>query len=161
MGSVELDFFTDLFDVDCHSGDIADTVHIPDPAEKLILAEDMVGILCQECEQIKLLGRKILFRAVHKDTPCSLIDLETADLHDIVGLLAGADQAPFSLKSLLQYPAYSHGQLPAKTCLLQAGQMISSSMDSTESSSCSRYLRITRCMQVPSPSRLVAQMYPP
>ena len=55
MGGIKFNLFTDLFDMDGYGRDVADAVHIPDPAKELILAVDVVGILRQEGEKVKFL----------------------------------------------------------------------------------------------------------
>ena len=78
--------------MDCHGRDIADTVHVPDPAEELVLAEHMVGVFREEGEQVKLLGRKILLFSVYKHAAGGLVDPKSPDLDDVVGLLARSYQ---------------------------------------------------------------------
>ena len=73
--------------------DIADRFHVPDPAEQFFLAEYMVGILGQECQKIKFLGRKVLLNAVNIYSSGRLVNLQAADLHDIIGPGIGTDQA--------------------------------------------------------------------
>ena len=79
--------------MDGYGRDVADAVHIPDPAEELILAVDVVGILREEGEKVKFLSRKVLFCPVDKDAAGGLVDLESADLDHVVGLLSCSDQA--------------------------------------------------------------------
>ena len=78
--------------MDGHCRDIADAVHVPDPAEEFILAEDVIGVLRQESEQVKLLGGEVFLRTVHKYTAGRLVDLQAPDLDHIIGLLSRTDQ---------------------------------------------------------------------
>ena len=71
-------------------GDIADALHIPYFGKQLFLAEHMIGILRKEGEQIELLCGKVLLLAVDPHSSCCLVDLEAADLDDVVRLLTGA-----------------------------------------------------------------------
>ena len=53
----------------------------------------MVGVLRKESEQVKFLGCERLFFAVDPYSARSLVDLDAADLHDLIFLYAAPDQS--------------------------------------------------------------------
>ena len=71
-----------------YGGDVilAEGLHIPDLVEQLFLGENVVGIFCQEGQEIELLGGEGLLLAVYKNAAGGLVDLDPADLDDLVGL---------------------------------------------------------------------------
>ena len=73
---------------DC--GDVADALHIPYFGKELFLAEHMIGVLRKESEQIELLSCEVLLLAVDPHSSRCLVDLEAADLDDVIRLLTGA-----------------------------------------------------------------------
>ena len=81
---IKLDLLSYLFNMHCYSGNISNGFHIPDFGEKLFFCKYMVGILCQEGKQVKFLGCKGLFFPIYSHSSCSLVDLKTADLDDLI-----------------------------------------------------------------------------
>ena len=53
----------------------------------------MIGMLRQESEQVKLLGGKVLFFPVDIDPPGCFVDLQAADLNDLIFRHPAPDQA--------------------------------------------------------------------
>ena len=65
---------TDLFDMHCNGGNVTDGVHIPDLSEQFFLGKHMIGILCQEGQQIKLLGGEGLLLSIHINAAGCLVN---------------------------------------------------------------------------------------
>ena len=73
-------------------GNIADRLHIPDFRKQLILRKHAIRILRQESQQIKFLGGKLLFLSIDPHPTGSLINLNTADLNNIILRHIASDQ---------------------------------------------------------------------
>ena len=71
---------------------ISDGLHIPDLTEQLFFRENAVRILRKEGQQIELFRCKLLLLSVHPHTACRLVNLDAADLHNIILFLAVSDQ---------------------------------------------------------------------
>ena len=72
----------------CNSCDIAYGFHAPDGSEQVILGINLIGIFSQEGKKIEFLGSEDLLFAVYKYSSCSLIDLDTSDLDNVILALA-------------------------------------------------------------------------
>lgn len=83
---VLLDLLPDLLDMYRNSSDITDGFHVPDLTEELFFGKNMIGILGQERQKIKLLGGEVSLLTVHPDPPGGLVDLDPSDLNDVVFL---------------------------------------------------------------------------
>ena len=83
---VLLDLLTNLLDMYRNSSDITDGFHIPDLTEELFFGKNMIGILGQERQKIKLLGGEVSLLTVHPEPPGGLVDLDPPDLNDVVFL---------------------------------------------------------------------------
>ena len=75
MCGIKLHFFTDLLDMHCNSSNITDRIHITDLSEQFLLGKNIVGILGQEGQQVKLFGGKGLLHTIHIHTAGGLVDL--------------------------------------------------------------------------------------
>ena len=71
---------------------ISDRLHIPDFTEQLFFCEYMVWMLRKEGQQIKFFCGKCFFFSIYPHTACCLIDLDAADLYDIILRHICADQ---------------------------------------------------------------------
>ena len=71
---------------------ISDRLHIPDLTEQLFFRENAVRILRKEGQQIELFRCKLLLLSVHPHAACRLVNLDAADLHNIILFLAVSDQ---------------------------------------------------------------------
>ena len=71
---------------------ISDGLHIPDLTEQLFFRENAVRILRKEGQQIELFRCKLLLLSVHPHAACRLVNLDAADLHNIILFLAVSDQ---------------------------------------------------------------------
>ena len=71
---------------------ISDGLHIPDLTEQLFFRENAVRILRKEGQQIELFRCKLLLLSVHPHASCRLVNLDAADLHNIILFLAVSDQ---------------------------------------------------------------------
>ena len=72
--------------------DVSDRLHVPDLAEQLVLREDVVRIFREKCKQIKFLCRELRLLAVDPDAARRLVNLQTADLDDVIFLRTCADK---------------------------------------------------------------------
>ena len=84
-----------------HRCDIPDGFHIPDLPEQFFLGVYMVRMTRKECKKIKLLGRKCLFFPIDPYASCSRIDLQTADLNDLVLFHRASSQPVISCQMCL------------------------------------------------------------
>ena len=71
---------------------ISDGLHIPDLTKQLFFRENTVRILRKEGQQIELFRCKLLLLSVHPHAACRLVNLDAADLHNIILFLAVSDQ---------------------------------------------------------------------
>ena len=74
-------------------GDIPHRIHIPDFPEQLLLRKDMIRIFCQERQQIKFTGGKILLYPIDPDTAGRLVDFQAPDLNYRIFLHIAVHQA--------------------------------------------------------------------
>ena len=86
-------------DSDCCN--ISHRFHIPDFPEQLFLGKHSVRILCKEGKQIIFLGSKCFLLSVYPYAACSLINLDPADLHNIIFAYIGTDQTIISVHMCL------------------------------------------------------------
>ena len=84
LGCVKLNLLTNLFDMYRNGRNISDRLHIPDFTEQLFFCEYMVWMLRKEGQQIKFFCGKCFFFSIYPHTACCLIDLDAADLYDII-----------------------------------------------------------------------------
>ena len=93
LGRVELDLLPDLLDVHRHRGDVPQRLHVPDLVKQLLLREHVVRVLRQERKKVKFLRREVLLLPIHVHPPGGLVDLESADLYDLILRHPAADEA--------------------------------------------------------------------
>ena len=65
---------------------ISNRLHIPDLAEQFFLCKYMIRILCKKCEQIKLFRGECFLFAIDPHPSGRLINLDAADLNDLIFL---------------------------------------------------------------------------
>ena len=87
--------------MDSNRSNVSHGFHIPDFSEKFFFGKYSVRILCKECEQIILLGCKGCLFSVYPYTTCSLVDLDSSDLYNIILLHVGTDQTIVSVHMCL------------------------------------------------------------
>ena len=67
-----------------HCGDFTDGLHIPDLTEQFFFCINMVGMFCQESQQIKLFCGKLLLFSIDPDSSGRFVYFDTADFDDII-----------------------------------------------------------------------------